>query len=151
MNNFFRLLGIAAMATVMALSLAGCPEPESETSSSTPYPRWREELRGAPVTGTSDYASEWWKGGSNFGSLIFRHRPTANGDWLARGSTNFDLIAVDDKPIGQESSFTVKIYNVDCIIKYILKSDTELEITDTGAPNSNGYQYIGSGGTYTKQ
>ena len=108
MNNFFRLLGIAAMATVMALSLAGCPEPESETKNSS-SPRWREELRGAPVTGTSDYASEWWKGGSNFGSLIFRHRPTANGDWLARGSTNFDLIAVDDKPIGQESSFTVKI------------------------------------------
>ncbi|MDR1837335.1 MAG: hypothetical protein LBQ89_06730 [Treponema sp.] len=137
MKNFAKFLGIVAMAAVIGFSMTACDDGGDGS-----YPRWRSEL-----------ADTTWEG-YGINSLTFiSWQGFAQWDTFSGGNfSSIGLESKDDRPIGQESSFTLGgfanfmgIEQDRYTIKYKLINATELEITDNGGMEN----FLT--GTYTKQ
>jgi hypothetical protein len=157
MTNKRNWLGILVMVLVFGMTVVGCEE-ETKDDPIT-YIKWRSELTDNSGIGL------WLVGNysdSNYKQLYFDSRWTdyrnpseaqvRAGKFDADHGYDYKLISKDDKPAGEESSFTIKASSgSQYTIKYILNSGGgSISITDIGGIDADNFQNHIAVDTYFK-
>jgi hypothetical protein len=154
MKNVFKVLGIIALVAVIGFGLVSCGGDDDDGGGGGNKVKWRDEL--CPKAYTYGYGGRWIKDGAISGYPYFEF--TNSTEYGVTGSIRtgapsqggkfyrFDLVSKDDKPEGQESSFTVKVDDLgEKTIKYTLAADKKsFEVTDLGGWTITGSTITGT-------
>jgi len=147
MKNFFKLLGIAGMALVIGFSMAACGGGDDDDSSGKKgggTALWRSELAYDPTHMSDRSGGIWTLTVSPW--IVFSPANLNNGSaaYVQIGGNTYKLMSKDDKPIGQESSFNIKLTTLNGVtgneytVKYTLAADS-LTINNNGGVPVEGF------------